>query len=424
MVRIQQILPGTIADELSLEIGSRVVRINGEPVRDSIDFRFLESDAAVEVEVVPARGGLPVLYDIEKDAGESLGIVPAADAVRECANKCVFCFIDGNPEQVRRSLYMKDDDFRLSFTYGNYVTLTNLGPKGFQRLIDQRLSPLYVSVHATEPWVRERILGVPRGGDIVEQLRRLVEAGIEVHTQVVLCPGWNDGAHLERTIEDLWALGPGVVSLSVVPVGLTRYNVNRPVRHLTLEEQRAAIGQLEGARERALRERGTHWAYVGDEMFLGAGLPIPDAAYYDDWPLTENGVGSVRALLDAFEAGLPTLRRRDGERVAIVTGTRMGAVMAPLVAPLEAQTGATVELVAVQNRLFGETVTTAGLLPGADIRDAVLARGGHFDLVLTPGEALNDDDVFIDDLPFAELRASLDARRVLPAYELIAALAA
>ena len=422
MVRIQHILPGTIADELSLQIGSRVVRINGEVVRDQIDFRFLEADDQIEVEIVPATGGLPVLYDIEKDAGESLGIVPAPDAVRECANKCVFCFIDGNPEHVRRSLYMKDDDFRLSFTYGNYVTLTNLGPRGFKRLIEQRLSPLYVSVHATEPAVRERILGVPRGGDILDNLRMLTDAGIEVHTQVVLCPGWNDGAHLERTIEDLWSLGERVVSLSVVPVGLTQYNVNRPVRHLAVEEQLQAIGQLERARERALRERGTGWAYAADEMFLGAGLTVPEASYYDDWPLTENGVGSVRSLLDAFDAGLSQLPRLDGRRIAIVTGTRMGEVLAPLATRLALHTGASVELIPVVNRLFGATVTTAGLLPGADIREAVRARGGRFDLVLIPGESLNDDDLFIDDLPLAALRDSLDAARVLPAHELIAAL--
>lgn len=422
MVRIQQILPGTIADELSLEIGSRVVRINGEVVRDQIDFRFLEADDQIEVEIVPPSGGVPVLYDIEKDAGESLGIVPAPDAVRECANKCVFCFIDGNPEHVRRSLYMKDDDFRLSFTYGNYVTLTNLGPRGFQRLVEQRLSPLYVSVHATEPAVRERILGVPRGGDILENLRRLTDAGIEVHTQVVLCPGWNDGAHLDRTIEDLWSLGERVVSLSVVPVGLTQYNVNRPVRHLTTGEMRHAIDQMERARTRALRERGTGWAYAADEMFLGAGLPVPAASYYDDWPLTENGVGSVRSLLDAFDAGLAALPRMDGRRIAIVTGMRMGQVMAPLAVRLATHTGAAVELIPVVNRLFGPTVTTAGLLPGADMRDAVRERGGRFDLVLIPGESLNDDDVFIDDLPLAALRESVDAARVLPAHELIVAL--
>lgn len=423
MVRIQHILPGTIADELSLEIGSRVVRINGEAVRDSIDFRFLEADSTIEVEVVPAGGGVGTVYEIEKDAGEPLGIVPAPDAVRECANKCVFCFIDGNPQGVRQTLHMRDDDFRLSFTYGNYVTLTNLGPLGFRRLIDQRLSPLYVSVHATEPAVRERILGVPRGGDILDQLRSLTEAGIDVHTQVVLCPEWNDGAHLERTIGDLWSLGERVVSLSVVPVGLTRYNVNRPVRHLTMEEQRTAIGQIEAARARALAARGTGWAYAGDEMFLGAELPVPDASYYDDWPLTENGVGSVRSLLDAFEEGLPTLPRMDRRRIAIVTGARMGEVMAPLVERVERQTGASIALIPVENRLFGASVTTAGLLPGADLRDALRAAG-RFDLALIPGEALNDDDVFIDDLPLAQLRASVDAARVVPAHELIAALSA
>ena len=271
--------------------------------------------------------------------------------------------------------------------------------------------------------LRERILGVPRGGDIVEQLRRLTAAGIEVHTQVVLCPGWNDGAHLDRTIDDLWSLGVGVASLSVVPVGLTRYNVDRPVRHLTRAEQRAAIAQLERARVRAQRERGTGWAYAADEMYLGAGLSVPSADYYDDWPLTENGVGSVRSLLDAFARGLPQLPRLDGRRIAIVTGTRMGEVMAPLVAPIERQTGARIELIPVENRLFGATVTCAGLLPGADMRDAVQARG-RFDHVLIPAESLNDDDVFIDDMPLTTLRSSIGPARVLPAHELTAALVA
>ena len=246
MVRIAEVLPDSIADELRLRIGSRIVRINGDPVRDVIDFRFMEADGHLELEVQDPTGE-GTLYDIEKPAGEALGVVPAPDTVRECANKCVFCFIDGNPEHVRESLYLRDDDFRLSFTYGSYVTLTNLGPRGFQRLIDQKLSPLYVSVHATEPAVRMRLLGVDRGGEIVEQLERLTGAGIEVHTQVVLCPEWNDGAHLDRTIDDLWALGPKLLSLSVVPVGLTRYNLERPVRLLRPDEAERAIDQVEGA---------------------------------------------------------------------------------------------------------------------------------------------------------------------------------
>jgi putative radical SAM enzyme (TIGR03279 family) len=421
MVRIARILPDSIASDLQLEIGSRVVRINGERVRDAIDYRFLEVDGSLELEVAAPGCGEAVIYEIEKDVGESLGIVPAADAVRQCANKCVFCFIDGNPADARQSLHLKDDDFRLSFTYGSYVTLTNLGTRGFQRLIEQRLSPLYVSVHATEPAVRERLLGVPRGGEIVEQLKQLTDAGIEVHTQVVLCPEWNDGAHLERTIDDLWALGPNVLSLSVVPVGLTRYNLNRPVRLLTPAEAARVLDRLDVARGRALSERGTGWAYAGDEMYFIAGRDMPAAAYYDDWPLTENGVGAVRTLLDSFDAGLGSVRPQPGRRIAVVTGERMHAVLEPLAARLARQTGAEVQVLGVRNRMFGETVTTAGLLPGADMRDAVL-QAGVFDVVLVPAESLNDDDLFIDNLPLSGLTAALTPARVVAAHELTSAL--
>lgn len=422
MVRIAEILPGSIAEELELAVGSRIVRINGAPVRDAIDFRFLEADALLEVEVAPEAGGASVVYEIEKDPGDALGVVPAPDPVRQCANKCVFCFVDGNPEGARRTLHVKDDDFRLSFTYGSYVTLTNLGPRGFERLIEQRLSPLYVSVHATEPAVRERILGVPYGGDILGKLEQLLEAGIEVHTQVVLCPEWNDGEHLARTIEDLWALGPGVLSISVVPVGLTKYNLNRPVRLLTPEETARAIEQVDAARARAFAERGIGWAYAADDLFYIAGQPIPEASYYDDWPLMENGVGSVRRFLDDFDIGLDALPRLDGQRVAIVTGLRMGPVIAPLLPRLAEATGGEFEVLPVTNRMFGETVTTAGLLPGRDMLAAVL-RAGPFDLVLLPAEALNDDAAFVDDLLLAELAERVEPARVIPGYEITATLA-
>ena len=416
MVRIAEVMAGTIADELALEIGSRIVRINGTAVRDTIDYRFLEADGYLELEVASGCGER-VVYEIEKDEGEPLGILPAPDAVRQCANKCVFCFVDGNPDGARRSLHLKDDDFRLSFTYGSYVTLTNLGPKGFDRLIEQRLSPLYVSVHATEPEVRQRLLGVNLGGDIVDQLRRLTDAGIEVHTQVVLCPEWNDGAHLQRTIDDLYSLGDRVLSLSVVPVGLTRYNLNRPVRLLTQVEAAGAIDQVDAARTRALRERGTGWAYTGDEMFFIAGRAVPPAPYYDDWPLTENGVGAVRRLMDEASAGFADVPDLAGQRVAIVTGTRMAPVLTELAAPLARRSGARLEVIGIENRMFGPTTTTAGLLSGADIRDAVLAAGA-FDGVLLPAEALNDDHVFVDDLALDALVAALGGARVVSGHEL------
>jgi putative radical SAM enzyme (TIGR03279 family) len=419
MVRIAAIEPASIAEELELQIGSRVVRINGQTVRDGIDYRFLEAEAALELEVESNEGA--VVYEIEKDAGEKLGLVLAPDTVRQCANKCVFCFVDGNPHGARKSLHLKDDDFRLSFTYGSYVTLTNLGPRGFERLIEQRLSPLYVSVHATEPELRERLLGVPLGGNIMEQLAQLTDTGLQVHTQVVLCPEWNDGIHLDRTIDDLWSLGPNVLSLSVVPVGLTRYNINRPVRLLTKAEAQASLRQIERGRARAQRGRGLGWAYASDEMFFIAGEPQPEDAYYDDWPLTENGVGAVRRLLDDFAAGISKVPKFPGKSIAIVTGTRMQPVLEPLAMQLRKRTGAQVTVVPVVNNYFGETVTTAGLLPGNDIRCALSDRG-EFDIALLPAEALNDDDLFVDNVPLTTLQGHFSSKQLIAAFELTSAL--
>ncbi len=422
MVRIAGIEAGSIAEELSLEIGTRVVRINGERVRDGIDLTFLLADTDLELEMV-TPGGDTVLYDIEREPGTPVGIVPAPDTIRECANKCVFCFIDGNPEGVRQSLWLRDDDFRLSFTYGSYVTLTNLGPKGMQRLVDQRISPLYVSVHATEPEVRNRLLVNERAGLIMDQLRMLLDGRIDVHTQVVLCPEWNDGAHLDRTIEDLWGLGEGVQSLSVVPVGLTRYNVNRPVRHLTPDEAAQAIDQVDAVRARASAERGRGWCYAADEMYLNANRPLPEADYYDDGALYENGVGAVRRFVDGFEEGLARVPRMDGRRIRLVTGGSMAPFLRDRAGRLSDATGAEVEVVHVINDFFGETVTVAGLLGGRDIL-AALGEGREGDVIVLPAEAVNADEHFIDNYPLAELGAALSPASVLRGHEVTQALGA
>jgi putative radical SAM enzyme (TIGR03279 family) len=415
VVRIADIEAGSIADELSLEIGSRIVRINGEPVRDGIDLTFLLADERIELEA-KSPAGETVVYAFERDPGEQVGIVPAPDAVRECANKCVFCFIDGNPSGARDPLWLRDDDFRLSFTYGSYVTLTNLGPKGMQRLVEQRISPLYVSVHATEPAVRQRLLVNDRAGLIMEQLRELLDGGLEVHTQVVLCPEWNDGPHLDRTIEDLWGLGEQVRSLSVVPVGLTRYNLNRPVRLLRADEARLAIERVDAARERSAPERGIGWCYAADEMYLIAGLPIPDEAYYDDGALYENGVGQIRRFVDAFDRGVASVPRLEGRRVRLVTGASMAPFMRERAPRLAQATGAAVEMVEVVNDYFGATVTVAGLLGGRDILRA-LDQGREGDVVLLPAEALNADGRFIDDVSRAELVERLAPAEVRFGYE-------
>jgi len=421
-VRIAEIEAGSIADELQLEIGSRIVRINGEPVRDGIDLTFLLSDDAIELET-ESLSGEHVVYEFEREPGASVGIVPAPDAIRECANKCVFCFIDGNPEEARKTLWLRDDDFRLSFTYGSYVTLTNLGPKGLQRLVDQRISPLYVSVHATEPDVRKRLLVNDRAGLIMEQLAKLLEGGLDVHTQVVLCPEWNDGAHLDRTIEDLWTLGPGILSLTVVPVGLTRYNLDRPVRLLTPAEAAAAIDRVDAARVRARAERRMGWCYAADEMYLIAGRPLPAASYYDDGALHENGVGAVRRFLESFDEGLADLPRFEGRRIRLVTGASMAPFLRERAPRLAGAVGASVEVVEVRNEYFGETVTVAGLLGGRDILSSLVGpRAG--DLVVIPAEALNADDRFIDDMPREALAESLPGVEIRAGYEVTEALKA
>lgn len=422
MVRIAQIETGSIAEELELEIGTRIVRINGQRVRDNIDLTFLLADDELEMEAV-GPDGETVLFEIEKGAEDHMGIVPAPDTIRECANKCVFCFIDGNPKDVRNSLWLRDDDFRLSFTYGSYVTLTNLGPKGIQRLIDQRISPLYVSVHATEPEVRNRLLQNERAGLILEHLRRFAEHGLEVHTQVVLCPEWNDGAHLDRTIDDLWAIGPAVRSLSVVPVGLTKYNLNRPVRMLTPEEAGEAIDQVEKARDRARRERGEEWAYVGDEMFLISGRGLPPQSYYDDGALLENGVGAVRTFLTDLDAATPTLPRFDGRRIRIVTAASMAPFFRERAAALSGATGAEVAIEEVVNDFYGEIVTTAGLLAGEDILRHLTPDLRDDDLILLPGESLNRDRLFIDSMPIDDFAAALAPAQIVDGFDVPSLLA-
>jgi putative radical SAM enzyme (TIGR03279 family) len=420
VITIAEVEPGSIAEELELRIGTRVVRINGEKVRDGIDFTFLLADAELELETVDPEGNR-VIYELEREPGEPMGIVPAPDTVRECANACVFCFIDGNPKDVRGSLWIRDDDFRLSFTYGSYVTLTNLGPRGLARLVEQRLSPLYVSVHATEPDVRIRLLKNERAGLILEQLQELLDGGLEVHTQIVLCPEWNDGDHLDRTLEDLWALGEGIRSLSVVPVGLTKYNLNRPVRPLTVEEAARAVAQVDRARVRALAERGYGWAYAADEMYLNARLPVPDAGYYDDGSLMENGVGSVRRFIDDLDASLPSLPALGpGRRIRILTGRSMAPFLEERAGALSQALGGTaVEVTAVTNRFYGETVTVAGLLAGRDLLEAAL-QGDRApgDVILLPAETLNQDDLFIDSLPLREFEEALAPARVVPAWEI------
>jgi putative radical SAM enzyme (TIGR03279 family) len=323
--------------------------------------------------------------------------------------------VKGNPkiEKLRAGLYIKDDDYRLSFMFGHYVTLTNLRDDDWTRIFEQRLSPLYVSIHATDPEVRQAMLRNPRSALIAEHLDRLAAGGIRVHGQVVLCPGFNDGAVLEKTIADLYARGDTILSLSIVPVGLTEYNQDRGVRPLTDTECTRTIELVERVRERARRERETAWAYAADELFLQAGREVPGAEYFDDLELVANGVGAVSDVRDRARADLDALPRLDGSRIVMVTGTSMAPHLREIGREVARQTGALVETVRTENRLFGPLVTTAGLLGGEDHLRA-LRPYSDFDIGLISRTAINDDDLFLDDMSLADLRASLPELEIWP----------
>jgi putative radical SAM enzyme (TIGR03279 family) len=317
--------------------------------------------------------------------------------IRRCANHCDFCFVDGNPAGLRTPLYVRDDDYRLSFRYGNFATLTNLKSWDVERIVEYRLSPLYVSVHATDPTVRRWLLRNPEAPEIVSQLQWFAERGIAFHAQVVLVPGVNDGAQLERTLADLYGIGRGVLSVSVVPVALTEFSKRHLVREPTREECRSALAAVDRMASRALAERGAPWCFGADDLYLQAGRPLPAAAWYGDFEQRENGVGSVRFLQVRIAAAADRLPDLGGKRIGVVTGAAMGPLMPQVVADLTTATGARFELVVVENTLFGRSVTTAGLLPAAAIERALGARP-DLDLALLPAEAVNDDLVFVDDV--------------------------
>jgi putative radical SAM enzyme (TIGR03279 family) len=328
--------------------------------------------------------------------------------------------VDGLPDGLRDVLYIRDDDYRLSFRYGNFATLTNLKPKDIERIIGYRLSPLYVSVHATDPTVRRYLLRNPTAPEILPQLRALAEHGIEFHTQVVMSPGVNDGEVLRQTLRELYQFGPAILGCSVVPVGLTEFSKHHLVREPTLEECRAAVALVEERAAVARAQRGVHWAFGADELYLRAGLELPPAEIYDGFEQVENGVGAVRWLQQRIAALADAITGWEGQRIGVVTGTAMRELMPMVLEPLARVSGASFELIPVVNSLFGASVTTAGLLPGTAVQQALQGRR-DLDLALLPGESVNDDGLFIDgmsaDLLAAaspvELRFSQDFADVL-----------
>ncbi|MEO6877690.1 MAG: DUF512 domain-containing protein, partial [Gemmatimonadaceae bacterium] len=357
------------------------------------------------------------IYDIERPEGEAMGLELEAPAIRRCANRCEFCFIEGLPKGLRKNLYVRDDDYRLSFAYGNFATLSNVKDRDIARILEYRLSPLYISVHAT-PWeARKVLLNNPRVPNIVEQLTKLAEGGIQFHGQMVIVPGFNDGEVLEESFRDLWALGDAVISVAIVPVGLTQFSHLYTGKSMDPQTTEGLLQTVDKWAAKARAERGHSWVYGSDELYLLAGRPLPDAEYYADFPQIENGVGAVASIRMRVREGLATLPKIPGRKIGVVTGVSMAPLMPDLLEQLTKSTNATFELIVAENSLFGPTTTTAGLLVGADIRRALAGRT-DLDLALIPAECINDNGMFLDDEPFITLREEF-SMPVYPSYDFI-----
>jgi putative radical SAM enzyme (TIGR03279 family) len=405
MIRVTAVHPDSIAAELGLVEGTELLSVNGRELEDFLDWEFLTAEEQFLLHVrLPA--GEEIEFDIERPFGEALGVTLDPPRIRRCANRCDFCFVDGLPDGLREVLYIRDDDYRLSFRYGNFATLTNLKPPDIQRIIEYRLSPLYVSVHATDPVVRRYLLRNPTAPDIIPQLRGFADHGIEFHTQVVMSPGVNDGPVLRQTLAELYDFGPAILGCSVVPVGLTEYSKHHLVREPTAAECGAAIGLVEERAATARTERGISWAFGADELYLRAGVELPAAEIYDGFDQVENGVGAVRWLQQQIETAALQPGEWTGKRIGVITGTAMAPLMPLVLEPLARMTGSRLELIPVVNTLFGASVTTAGLLPGTAIQQALRGRG-DLDLALLPGESVNDDGLFIDSMSLNLLEASV-----------------
>ena len=422
-VEISEVLPGTIGAELELEPGDRIMRVNGRVIRDYLDYRF-HSAGETELTVdVRKHTGEDWELNIERDEAEDLGIGFEQIVPRQCANECLFCFCKGNPETARPSLFVRDEDVRLSFLYGNYTTLTSITEDEMQRVIEQRLTPQYVSVHATDLAVRAYLLGIDKKrADISAKVQRLIDAGNEIHAQVVLCPGINDGQILRRTIHDLAELYPHVSSVAIVPLGLTRYLQDERLTPVTPEFCRQTIGEVSSVQHELHARLGTTFAFLGDEIYLRAGLRVPSRKHYGSYPQIEDGVGMVRSFANDFESLMRRLERRRGAVArpsgralfgTILTGTLFAPALSKMIDRLNARFGTRLYVLPVENDYFGGDVSVAGLLSGGDFLKARDQLRGEFAVI--PRICLKSDEpILLDGAHFTELQRQFD----VPLYAL------
>ena len=413
---ITRVLPDSIAAEVGFDVGDRLVSINGQPLRDLIDYRFLCADEFLDLEVLDIKGKKHQV-EIEKDYDEDLGLefeTALFDGLIQCNNHCPFCFIDQQPPGKRQSLYFKDDDYRLSFLYGSYLTLTNLTQREWDRIAQMRLSPLYVSVHATEVEVRVRLLKNLRAGQILDQLKWFQDHELQIHAQVVVCPGINDGEHLEQTLMDLAQFHggdvPAVASVAVVPVGLTRF---RPAADelvpVTLEKAQEVIHQVQRLQKKFRQQFGSTFAWLADEWFLIGKESLPPESHYEDYPQIGNGVGSIRQFLKEFKSAAKRLPIKvDSPRhFTWVVGNAVEQAFQPIVQRLNQVEGLQVKMAALKSGYWGQQISVTGLITGQDILQTLKGEDLGAGILLPSLMLKHDDAKFLDDMTVTELAQQL-----------------
>ncbi len=417
---ISRVIEDSIASEIGFEIGDKIVTINGVKPRDLIDYQFLCADEYLEIEVID-KWGKNHIIDIEKDYDEDLGLefeTALFDGLIQCNNKCPFCFIDQQPPGKRETLYLKDDDYRLSFLYGSYLTLTNLTTKEWERIEQMRLSPLFVSVHATEPDIRSRLLKNERAGEIRKQLAWFQEKRLQIHAQVVVCPNINDGEHLTTTLLDLFSFHhgdiPAVISAAVVPVGLTKFRPDKDeFNPVSRQKAREVIKQVQQLQETFREKSGSTFAWLADEWFLIAQEELPPESHYEDYPQIGNGVGSIRQFIKEFEtiaeAKLPTKIEQPKEFIWIV-GNAVETAFKPLVKRVNQVENLTVELRAFNSNYWGQEITVTGLLTGQDLLYHLKNENINKDILLPSVMLKHDEKKFLDDMRVEELEVILGVK--------------
>ena len=405
---ISGVRKNSLAADAGIKAGEKLCSVDGVQVKDIIELSFYTSDYEVDLEI-EATDGTRRQVHIEKYPDEDLGLEfdsAVFDRVATCYNNCVFCFVDQMIPGMRPGLYVRDDDYRLSFLYGNFITLTNMKDEDFERIIRTHLTPLYVSVHATDPQVRCQMMHNRFACKLMELLKLFFDAGIQVHTQIVCCPGYNDGEVLKRTYADLRALAPNVETMAVVPVGLTKNRAHlTPLRLFTPEEAREIVTMVTDWQKECRQSLGKSFVYLGDEFYILAGMPLPEAEWYDGFPQLENGIGLSRNFLEEWQEAGKIAPVKGSTNSVIPVGTSAYKVLQPLIEEFNAKTGMQHKLLAVENEFFGNTVNVTGLLCGNDILNAV--KGAES--IILPEVVLNSDDLFLDDMSYAEFCAACGA---------------